>query len=139
MSVKSLDVPLRDQIDALFRDARARMNEGKKDESVALARKAWDLFPEPRFGWDVTQSYTIAMAAILRDAGLLQEALQLIEADFASGVVLKHQDQPRIMLGSIYAEMGDRERAKRWIGEANLLSRGRCFFGMWLKYRSYVD
>lgn len=136
---KDLPVPLRNEIDALFKDARAKINAGQKDEAVALARQAWGKFPEPKFTWDVTQSYAIAFSAILRDAGLYQEALRVMEDDFASGAVKPHQDQPRIMLGSIYAEMGDREKAKKWIGEANLLSKGRCFFGMWLKYRSYVD
>ncbi|HVE86686.1 MAG TPA: hypothetical protein VND93_27700 [Myxococcales bacterium] len=139
MPPRNLDVPLRNEIDAMFREARARIDAGKKDEAVPLARQAWDKLPEPKYDWDVTQSYTIALAAILRDAGLYQEALRVMEDDFASGVVLPYQDQPRIMMGSIYAELGDRTKAKKWIGEANLISKGRCFFGMWLKYRSYVD
>lgn len=136
---KDLDVPLRDEIDALFRDARAKLEAGKKDEAVAQAQAAWGKLPAPKYDWDVSSSYVLALAGILRDARLFPEALKVMDELFASGTVLPYEDQPRIMLGSIYAEMGDREKAKKWIGEANRMSKGRCFFGKWLKYREYVD
>lgn len=136
---EDLDVKLRDDIDATYKEAKAKLASGDKDTAVVLATKAWGKLPDPKFNWDVSQSFVHTLAGILRDAGRFTEAIRVMEELFASSTVDAFEDQPRFVLGTIYAEMEDAARAKKWLREANRISKGRCFVGVDPKYRKYVD
>ncbi|MBR0565975.1 hypothetical protein J5J83_07590 [Azoarcus sp. L1K30] len=122
-----LDIAIRDKIDAAFRNARQKFNDGDIPSALAIATEAWHSLPEPKFGWDVSKSYTHAYASLHRDAGVFDEAIKVMKALFASGTVRPNQDRPHFILGTIYYEMGDLENAKRSFAEANRISKGRCF------------
>lgn len=136
--MQDLDTSLRDEIDLAFRSARQHLEEGQLDVAIARGQAAWARLPEPKFGWDVSKSYTHALATLYRDAGRFGEAVTLMTALFASGTVQPHQDRPHFILGTIYYEMGDMENARRWLGEANRISKGRCFRDEPEKYRKAI-
>lgn len=129
---------MRDEIDLAFRSAKQRLREGDIDVAVKLGEEAWSRLPEPKFDWDVSKSYTHSLATLYRDANRFGDAIALMEALFASGTVLPHQDRPAFVFGTIYYEMGDMENARRWLGEANRISKGRCFREEPEKYRKAI-
>ncbi len=137
--VRDLEVELRDEIDAMYKQARAKLAAGEHEGAVALALGAFAKLPEPKHDFDVSQSFVHTLAKILRDAGRFPEALRVMEELFASGTVEPFEDQPRFVFGTIYAAMGDEAAAKKWFGEANRISKGRCFRGEDPKYRRYVE
>lgn len=83
--MEDLDVKLRDELDLMFRETRAKMNSGDKDDAARLAEIAWQQFPEPKFGWDVSKSFTHALTEIYKDAGRYEDALKLMNKLFVSG------------------------------------------------------
>lgn len=137
--VRNLEVPLRDEIDSLYKQAQTKLDNSDKDEAVKLAYEAWSKLPAPKYEWDVSKSFTHALAKILRDSGKLDEAVRVMEDLFASGTVKPYQDGPPFVLGTIYAAMGDETNARKWLREANRISKGRCFVGQPAKYRQYVE
>lgn len=136
--MQDLDISLRDEIDLAFRSAKQRLREGDIDVAVKLGEEAWSRLPEPKFGWDVSQSYVHALALMYRDSARFADGVALMDALFASGTVLEYEDRPRFVLGTIYYEMGDMENARRWLGEANRISKGRCFREEPEKYRKAI-
>lgn len=137
--MKDLDISLRDEIDKQFRSARAQLNAGSIEHAVQTGREAWSRLPEPKFGWDVSKSYTHALALLYRDAKMFSEGIKLMESLFASGTVLAHQDRPYFVLGTLYYEAGDLENARRWLGDANRISKGRTFRDEPEKYRQALS
>ena len=133
-----LDITIRNQIDTTFRDARHSLAAGDIASALAIGASAWQSLPEPKFGWDVSKSYAHAYASLLRDAGVFDEGIKIMRALFESGTVKPHQDRPHFILGTIYYEMGDIENARRSLGEANRISKGRCFDGEDEKYFSLL-
>lgn len=136
--MRDLDVAMRDGIDMEFQSARLRLEEGRSDAAIAAGKAAWARLPEPKFGWDVSKSYAHALALLYRDSNKFSEGIALMDALFASGTVLPHQDRPYFVLGTIYYEMGDMENAQRWLSEANRISKGRCFRDEPEKYRKAI-
>jgi tetratricopeptide (TPR) repeat protein len=137
-NMQDLDVSLRDELDAAFRAARAALEAGNRQNAIEMGEAAWARFPAPKFDWDVSKSYTHALALIYRDTGRWTEAIRLMDELFASGTVKPHQDGPRFVLGTIYYEMGDMIQAQQWFKEADKISKGRCFNGQPEKYRQAV-
>jgi hypothetical protein len=90
--------------------------------------------PEPKFGWDVSESFTHALAKRYSDTKHFQNALVLMHDLFASGTVESYEDGPRFVLATIFFEMNDKENARKWFTEANQISKGRCFRGEDKKY-----
>lgn len=135
--MEDLNTTVRDEIDALFIQSKGKLKSGDKDGAVRDAEAAWKKLPEPKFGWDVSKSFTHALAKTYRDAGDFHSALALMNELFASGTVKPHQDGPRFVLATIYFEMGDSENAMKWFAEANQISKGRCFQGEDKKYQDF--
>ena len=135
--MEDLNTAIRDEIDALFIQSKGKLKSGDKDGAVRNAEAAWKKLPEPRFGWDVSKSFTHALAKTYRDAGDFHGAIALMNELFASGTVKPHQDGPRFVLATIYFEMGDSENAMKWFAEANQISKGRCFQGEDKKYQDF--
>lgn len=125
--MQDLDPAIRDKIDATFRVAKQQLESGDIPSALRSAAEGWSQLPEPKFSWDVSKSFTHAYATLYRDAARYNEAIGLMEMLFASGTVKPHQDRPYFILGTIYYELGDLESARRWLGEANRISKGRCF------------
>jgi tetratricopeptide (TPR) repeat protein len=136
--MQDLDPILCEQINLKFRSARRCLDEGQADLAIETALAAWGCLPEPKFEWDVSQIYLHALAGLYRDTKHFREAVALMEALFASGTVLPYEDGPYFVLGTIYYEMGDMEQARYWLGEANRISKGRCFRDQPEKYRNVV-
>ena len=137
--MQDLDISLRSQIDASFREARNQVNQSDLEAGVALAESAWGYLPQPKFEWDVSKSYVHALAGIYRDAGHFSEAVRLMDQLFASGTVKPYQDQPRFIMGTIYFEMGNLPEARRWLTEADTISKGRCFQQQPAKYKEVLQ
>ncbi|HDR8958770.1 MULTISPECIES: tetratricopeptide repeat protein [Burkholderia cepacia complex] len=135
--MEDLNPIVRDEIDKKFIRAREKFKAGDGVGAVQDAEAAWSELPVPKFGWDVSKSYTQALAKIYRDTGNYQNALNLMQELFASGTVKPHQDGPRFVIGTIYFEKGDAVEAKKWFGEANQISKGRCFQGEDKKYLDF--
>ena len=136
--MQDLEPSLRTEIDSAFRSAKQRLRDGDVAAAVKSGEEAWARLPEPRFGWDVSQSYVHALALMYRDARRFADGVALMNALFASGTVLDYEDRPRFVLGTIYYEMGDMENARRWLNEANKISKGRCFRDEPEKYREAI-
>lgn len=136
--MQDLDPTLRDAIDLTFRQARKQLQDGDIAVAVNTAETAWDRLPEPKFNWDVSKSYAIALAAIYRDAKQYDRGLALLQDLFSSGTVKSYQDRPYFIMGTIYYEMGNMADAKKWLGEADKISKGRCFRDEPEKYKKLV-
>jgi hypothetical protein len=135
--MEDLDSTVRDKNDAMFIEAKGKLNAGDASGAVQGAETAWKTLPEPKFGWDVSKSYTHALAKIHRDTGSFPNAISLINELFASGTVKPHQDGPRFLMGTIYFEMDDLENSIKWFREADQISKGRCFQGEDKKYHEF--
>ena len=135
--MEDLNTSVRDQIDALFIQAKSKLELDDKSGAIEDAEVAWKTLPEPKFGWDVSKSFTHALAKIYRDTGNFQSAIALMNDLFASGTVKPYQDGPRFVMATIYFEMGDDENAMKWLDEASLISKGRCFRGEDKKYQEF--
>lgn len=137
--MNALDTALRDEIDLAFREAKRMLRDGDARSAIAAGEAAWARFPEPKFDWDVTQSYVHALATLYRDAGLYPQAIALMQAFLQSGRVEGYEDRPYFITGTIYFEMGDLENARHFLSEANRISRGRCFRDEPAKYRALIE
>ncbi len=135
--MKDLNPAIRDEIDKLFIRSKGKPDSGDKTGAMQDAEMAWGILPDPKFGWDVSKSFTHALAETYRDTGNFQNALNLMHELFASETVKPRQDGPRFILGTIYFEMNDEENAKKWFAEANRISKGRCFQGEDKKYLTF--
>ena len=135
--MEDLNATVRDEIDALFIRGRGKFKAGDKSGALQDADAAWKMLPEPKFGWDVSMSYTHALAKIYRDTGNFSNAIALMNELFSSGTVEPYEDGPRFVMATIYFEMGDVEGAVKWFGEANKISKGRCFQGEDKKYQEF--
>jgi tetratricopeptide (TPR) repeat protein len=124
---QTLNPSLRNKLDIMLRDAIGKAKSGDAAEAVRLAEDAWNQLPDPKFEWDVSWSYTLALGCVYRDSAHFSEALKLLDALFESGSVQPYQDGPSFLRGTIYYEMGDMVNARKWLGEANRISKGRCF------------
>lgn len=135
--MKNLDVETRNEMDRLFIRSRKLLEEGQTTEALALAEEAWAKLPEPKYDWDVTLSFTHAMAKRYRDAKHFDKALAVMKWLFASGVVEAFEDGPRFITGTIYYDAGNLVEAKKWFSEANKISKGRCFRDEPPKYKEF--
>lgn len=135
--MEDLNTTVRGEIDALFIQAKGKLESGDQFGAIQDAEAAWKALPAPKFGWDVSKSFAHALAKIYRDTGNFQNALALMNELFASGTVKPYQDGPRFVTATIYFAMGDKENAIKWFGEANQISKGRCFRGEDEKYQVF--
>jgi hypothetical protein len=135
--MEDLDSALRDKIDAMFIEAKGKLATANASGAVQDAENAWTTLPEPKFGWDVSKSYTHALAKIYRDTGSFAMAISLMNELFASGTVKPHQDGPRFVMGTIYFEMDDLENSLKWFRDADQISKGRSFQGEDTKYHEF--
>ncbi|MCX7113862.1 MAG: hypothetical protein NTX45_28070 [Proteobacteria bacterium] len=125
--MQDLNIEVRDMINGLFMESYRVLNNGDIELAVKLAEQAWYKFPEPKFDWDVSKSFTHALAETYRDAKMYGKALAVMQSLFDSGTVLDYQDQPRFILATIYYHQGNFVEAKKWFGIADKISKGRCF------------
>jgi len=125
--MQDLNIEVRDMIDGLFIESYRVLKNGDIELAVKLAEQAWYKFPEPKFDWDVSKSFTHALAETYRDAKMYGKALAVMQSLFDSGTVLDYQDQPRFILATIYYHQGNFVEAKKWFGIADKISKGRCF------------
>jgi len=135
--MQDLDEKLRNELDLLFRMARQKFSSGDGNGAIMLAETAWSKLPEPKFGWDVSKSYTHALAKLYRDAKLYELAINLMNSLFASGTVKPYQDGPVFLMGTILFEKGDLDSAYHFFDEAKRISKGRCFVGEDKKYADF--
>ena len=135
--MEDLNTAIRDEIDTLFIQSKGKLKSGDRSGAVQDAEAAWKTLPEPKFGWDVSKSFTHALAKTYRDTGNFKNAIVLMKELFASGTVKSHQDGPRFVMATIYFEMSDGENARMWFEQANQISQGRCFQGEDKKYQDF--
>lgn len=132
--MEQLEVSIKDEIDALMKQAKEQISAGEKAQGIKTAETAWDKVPAPKFGWDVSKSFAHLLAKFYRNTGNFDSAIKLMTALFDSGTVKAHQDGPRFIFATIYYEMGNEASALKWFEEANKISKGRCFQGEDKKY-----
>jgi tetratricopeptide (TPR) repeat protein len=125
--MQDLDIEVRDRIDELFIASYQALKNDDVELSLKLAEQAWFKLPQPKFEWDVSWSFTHALAETYRDAKLYDKALAIMQALFDSGTVFDYEDGPRFMLATIYYHQGNFVEAKKWFGIADKISKGRCF------------
>lgn len=127
MHMQSLDVTIRDKIDALLIESYKELQAKNFNRAIELANIAWIEIPEPKFDWDVTNSFTMGVAETYRDCKIFDAAIKLLNELFASRSVESHEDGPYFLMGTTYYEMGDTDNALKWLTQANAISKGRCF------------
>jgi len=127
--MQPLDVSIRDQIDALLKQAKQEILNGDKAGGIKTAESAWEKLPAPKFDWDVSKSFAHSLAKFYKNTGDFDSATKLMTEMFDSGAVKDHQDGPRFVFATIYYEKGDVDLAMKWFAEANRISKGRCFQG----------
>ena len=66
MNIQDLDPDLRTRIDGIFFRAYSLFRDGLVEPAIMEAEQAWQALPEPKFGWDVTLSYTDMLARLYR-------------------------------------------------------------------------
>jgi len=136
--MNQLPAPLLEQLNAQFRDARAKVESGDREGGIKTAEGAWERLPEPKFDWDATKIYVHSLAKLYRDCGKYDQALALMNDLFASGTVQSYDAEPYFIEGTVYYEMGDLKNAQKWLNEANKISKGRCFQGKPPKYKQAI-
>ena len=86
--MQDLNIEVRDMIDGLFIESANLQKKGDNDLAVKLAEQAWYKLPQPKFDWDVSLSFTLALAETYRDAKLFDKALSIMQILFESGTLL---------------------------------------------------
>lgn len=125
--MQDLNIEERDMIDEIFIQSANAQKDGNMELAVKLAEQAWFKLPIPKYDWDVSLSFSLALAETYRDAKLYHKALVVMRELFDSGTVLDYEDGPRFMLATIYYHQGNFVEAKKWFGIADKISKGRCF------------
>jgi tetratricopeptide (TPR) repeat protein len=122
-----LDINIRNKIDTILIESYKELQAKNCETAIQLAIKAWEEIPEPKFGWDVSKSFTLGIAETYRDCKIYPPAIKFLEDLFSSNTVKEYQDGPYFMMGTTYYEMGDNNNALKWLTQANAISKGRCF------------
>jgi tetratricopeptide (TPR) repeat protein len=121
--MQDLDLILLVELNAVYRTAKATVEAGDFDTGLELAENAWARLPEPKFDWDASKMYALALAALYRDTQNYEKGEALMKELFASGTVKPYQAEPYFMLGTIYFEMGDLQNAEKWLKDAHEISK----------------
>jgi len=137
--MKDLPIEIRDGIDQLFIIAFNALKNGDNEEAILKSEEAWYKFPEPKYDWDVTLSFTTGICSLYREVGFYAKAHNIIDELLSSGHLDDYDDGPLFLKGSIYFEQGDLEQAKEWFDKANVISKGRCFVSQPKKYKIFFD
>jgi hypothetical protein len=56
--MEQLDISIRNEIDALLKQAKQEIASGNGAGGISTAETAWAKLPAPKFGWDVSKSFT---------------------------------------------------------------------------------
>lgn len=137
--MKDLPIDIRDEIDQLFISAFNALKNNNNEEAILKAEEAWYKFPEPKYDWDVTLSFTTGICSAYREVGFFEKAHNIIDELFEFGNLKDYQDGPIFLKGTIYFEQGELEQAKEWFDKANNISKGRCFVSQPKKYKTFFN
>lgn len=137
--MKSLPTELHDEINELFIEAFKKLDDNKLIEARSIAEKAWQLLPSPKYDWDVTISLVSDICDMYKELGFYENSHKIIDELLSSGHLDDYDDGPIFLKGTIYYEEGELELAKVWFDKANAISKGRCFVGQPLKYKTFYS
>lgn len=137
--MKSLPTELHDEINELFIEAFKKLDDNKLIEARSIAEKAWQLLPSPKYDWDVTISLVSDIYDMYKELGFYENSHKIIDELLSSGHLDDYDDGPIFLKGTIYYEEGELELAKVWFDKANAISKGRCFVGQPLKYKTFYS
>ena len=117
-----------DELYQVLRLANASVKANKTKDARDLYHRAWDMIPEPKYAWDISQITLMRIARGLRDAGYFEEALVYANAIDECKPNPGDAD-PAILLGSIYYASGDLARARSCFYNAFQIAGKRGFRG----------
>jgi tetratricopeptide (TPR) repeat protein len=135
--VRTLETTLVDPIYALMRDGLALAKQGRHQDGVPLFKKAWELLPEPKYEWDISQITLYRMAKFFRDAQLFGEAHAWID-QVAKCPGQLGDGKAELIKGTIYFAAGEMDSAFEWLDKAYQASGKRVFQGEDPKYLNFL-
>lgn len=135
--VKPLDNAIAERVYAEMRQGYTLLKEGKADKAESFFLRAWDLIPDPKFGWDISQITIIRIAKFYRDARKFPEALRWAKDIFRCRP-LPNDAEPYVVLGSIHLEAGELDAAREKFEKAFELAGKRGFDGEDPKYLKFL-
>jgi tetratricopeptide (TPR) repeat protein len=127
-----------DEIDTLHAEAKAAL--GRKDLGAAarLSDEAWAKLPEPKFGWDHSYNCLHRLVEFKRPTGQgLQEMISLVQGYIASEYFRADTFGSHFLLGTLYYDVGELDRAFEAFQTADKLSGGYCFNSQDPKFRKF--
>jgi tetratricopeptide (TPR) repeat protein len=135
---KKLDEKLFDRIDTLFASAKDALSKGENEQAARLADEAWSMLPEPKFGWDFSTVCLTWLAETKASARIgLEGLIELVEKFNASEYCAPHVFGTRFVLGTLYFERQQLDKAFELFEAANALSGGQCFSERDPRYRKF--
>jgi tetratricopeptide (TPR) repeat protein len=136
--IRDLDPAIIEQVDAEINKGYELKQRGDFVGAEKHYRKAWDLVPDPKYNWDISDSILLRIARFFRDKKDFDEAKRWIRLVFDHCVILPGEGQPDLIAGTIYYEAGERDLARKYLERAYKISKGRSFQTEDIKYLKFV-
>ncbi len=122
---------------AILKMAKVAAESGNNASAARFCDEAWQLIPEPQFGWDSSYICTCHTVTILRRTMHYDKAISLVQQYLGSGFYQDFEYGPHFWLGTLYFEKGELTSAYSHLERANKMSKGRCFKEEDQKYRDF--
>jgi tetratricopeptide (TPR) repeat protein len=136
--VKQLDPGIANEILALIKQGFALTKQGDFVAAETYYLSAWEKIPEPKFSWDVSESTLRSVARFYRNASRFEEAKAWMNKLFDSGSIAPYDAEPCLLLGTIHYEAGELDLARKYLQEADRISKGRAFQDQDPKYYKFL-
>lgn len=137
-TVTPLPKAIHDEVMELGKPFKIAKNAGDLAGAEPYLLQMWQMFPEPKFNWDWSQSYLTSIA------GFYFEWKRFAEAEHWAREVFKCEPLPNdpgpyILLGKIYLEWGKQDLAAENLVKAFDMGGRRGFAGEDPKYLKFAQ
>lgn len=127
MRVPELDPEVYQQAGALIRQSKQALECGNKENAALLASQAWELVPNPKYGWDSSLSLVRSLVRLLRESERYNDAIAIARGHLESEFYLEYQYHPYFLLGTVHYAMGELENARECFLQAHRIGGARAF------------
>jgi tetratricopeptide (TPR) repeat protein len=119
----------------IFREAKSKGDYISAEQALL---RSWELFPEPKYRWDSSQSFIKTVGEFYLEWRRYHEAERWATNIFKCDP-LPNDPAPYILLGKIYYESGRNDLAKKNLTKAFELGGRRGFVGENSKYMEFAQ
>lgn len=119
--------------------AKAAFEKSDFEEAGRLALEAWEIVPEPKFGWDRSYMFLFSLFRSGRLSSHRKRIIDIVDDYLRSAWYLDGQDGPHFWRGALLFEEGQFDAAFEDLQRAAKMYRGRCFQEEDPRYKKFYD